>query len=504
MVASVCVLVAAVTVSYWIARSRVQPVLHNVPKQLGIDIQQTSDGFSLSKSEGGRTLYTIRASKAVQFKAGGHADLRNVHIVVYGRAHDRYDQIYGDQFTYNPQTGEVTAVGEVHIDLQGNENGPTKPDQAPPEELKNPLHLVTRSLTFNQKTGIARTDELVEFQTEQATGSARGAYYDSNLNELQLKSDVHIVTTGDHPATITGTGGTIQKTPKQATLFNFKIDQPDRTLTADKGTLLFEADNTVKHAVAEGNVHIESRGPSVIDVMGPRGNLNMGPKNSIEQAIISGGAKFDTRGKSVAHGSADTFILDFEGQNQPSRFHMVKNALMKQDPQPGKSGSGGQPMEIAADQLDFQLANGNQLQTGDTVGKAMITILPMPPGMKPAKSPVKPGQEMGGGNSTTVATAGKFHAIFDDNNRIQALHGWPDSRIVSTTPGEPDKVSTAQKLDVTFASGWRSAEADSDRQLRVSRGLRQSQCGRQVGICRRGNLYAERRDAGAERIAAGD
>ncbi len=35
---------------------------------------------------------------------------------------------------------------------------------------------------------------------------------------------------------------------------------------------------------------------------------------------------------------------------------------------------------------------------------------------------------------------------------MQTLHGWPDSRIVSTTPGQPDKVSTADKLDVTFAA----------------------------------------------------
>ena len=84
-------------------------MLHNVPQQLGIDIQQTSDGFSLSKSEGGRTIYTIKASKAVQFKQGGHAELNNVHIVVYGKNHDRYDQIYGDHFTYDQQTGDIKA-----------------------------------------------------------------------------------------------------------------------------------------------------------------------------------------------------------------------------------------------------------------------------------------------------------------------------------------------------------------------------------------------------------
>jgi|HubBroStandDraft_6_1064221.scaffolds.fasta_scaffold02749_6 lipopolysaccharide export system protein LptA len=448
LVGSVCVLIAAVTLSYWIARSRVQPVLHNVPQQLGIDIQQTSDGFTLSKSEGGRTIYTIKASKAVQFKQGGHAELKNVDIVVYGKNHDRYDQIYGDHFTYDQDTGNITAVGEVHIDLQGNAEGPSKPDQAPPAELKNPLHLVTNALTFNQKTGIAETNDVVNFTTEQARGSAKGAYYDSKQNELELKSDIHIVTTGNRAAVITGTSGVIQKNPRQAVLINARIDQPDRTLTADKGTLLFSPDNTVQHVVAEGNVHVQSRGPSIIDVYGPRGDLNMGPKNTVEQAIVSGGARFDTQGSSVAHGSADTFIVDFEGKNEASKFHMIKNARMKQDPQPGKSGSAGQPMEIAADQLNFQLANGNELQTADTVGKAAITILPSPPGTKPAK-PANPGQEMGGSNSTTVATAGKFHATFEAN-RIHMLHGWPNSKIVSTTPGEPDKTSIADKLDVTF------------------------------------------------------
>ena len=178
------------------------------------------------------------------------------------------------------------------------------------------------------------------------------------------------MTTGDRAAVITGSSGVIQKDPRQAVLMNARIEQPDRTLTADKGTLLFSPDNTVQHVVAEGNVHIQSRGPSIVDVYGPRGDLNMGAKNTVEQAIVSGGAKFDTQGTSVAHGSADTFIVDFEGQNEASKFHMVKNARMKQDPQPGKSGSSGQPMEIAADQLDFQLASGNLLKTADTVGKA--------------------------------------------------------------------------------------------------------------------------------------
>ena len=180
----------------------------------------------------------------------------------------------------------------------------------------------------------------------------------------------------------------------------------------------------------------------------------MGPNNSAQQAILTGGAKFVTRGDNLTHGSADTFILDFDDQNQPARFHMVTNARLHQDPHPGKPGVGpasGQPMDVIADALDFQLANGSDLKTADTIGKAQIVILPNP--AKPvstAKSSDKSAQDMG--NSTTVATAGKFHATFGDGNQMQSLHGAPDSRIVSTSPGQPEKVSTADKLDVAFDS----------------------------------------------------
>src|SRR6516165_9704203 len=127
-------LIVIVSLAYWISTSRTRPTLHSIPQQLGLDIQQTSEGFSISKSEGGRTLYTVRASNAVQFKTGSRADLKNVHIVIYGKAHDRFDQIYGNEFTYDPGSGDVQGIGEVHIDLQGYAEGPTKPDQAPPDE----------------------------------------------------------------------------------------------------------------------------------------------------------------------------------------------------------------------------------------------------------------------------------------------------------------------------------------------------------------------------------
>src|SRR5215471_7697898 len=135
------VFVGLVTGMYFYARSRTRNVLKDVANKLGYDIKQTANGFQFSKSDGKRTLFTVQASKVKEFKVNGRAELHDVTIVLYGRDSSRFDQIYGDDFAFDPATGNVTAQGDVQIDLVDNPSGLTRPDQAPPKELKNPIHL---------------------------------------------------------------------------------------------------------------------------------------------------------------------------------------------------------------------------------------------------------------------------------------------------------------------------------------------------------------------------
>jgi len=82
-------MVATVAGMYFYARLSLRQAVHNVPAKLGLDIQQTAEGFAISKSVEGRTLFTVSASKAVQFKEGGRAELHNVKIVIYFNEGDR-------------------------------------------------------------------------------------------------------------------------------------------------------------------------------------------------------------------------------------------------------------------------------------------------------------------------------------------------------------------------------------------------------------------------------
>jgi lipopolysaccharide export system protein LptA len=430
--AAAIVLVLVVAIVFIIRKLRIQEVTKNIPQtKLPANIQQATQGFTYSYSEGGRTLFTIHAANAQLLKEGGRSTLSEVNIVVYGRQSNRFDQIYGKDFEYDPNTGDITAHGEVHIDLQGYVEGPNRPDQAPPAETKNPIHLRTTGLTFNRKTGIARTDQVIDFRLPQASGTAHGATYDSKSGVMTLKSTIHVTTTGAQPATITAAGGEITKDPRQAVLRTVKLVRAQTTAEANTVTLAFRDDNSIDRMLASGNVQLT--GSDGASVTAPQGELRFDEKNLLRTGALLGGVTIDRSGPSPLHGTAGRITLAFGGNNQLQKISALDTVHFTQV---DRAQTTPQQTEITAAAVDFVLAN-NRLQHGNTSGAAQITIAQAP------KAPAKP--------STTMVTAGTFAFAFDAKNHLRSLHGAPDAKIVSTSPGEPPKTSTSQSLDVAFA-----------------------------------------------------
>src|SRR3954470_12599212 len=256
------------------ARYLLSKALKNKAAKLGIDIQQSTEGFAYSKSEGGRTLFTIRASKAVQLKAGT-AGLHDVNIVIYGREGNRFDQIYGADFEYEPKTGDVKANGEVHIDLQGTAEGDVRPDLAPPKELKNPIHVKTSGLVFNRNTGLANTNERIEFRIPQASGSAVGATYDSKVNRLTLHSDIHLERGGSDPAQLDARSGVITKGSTRVEFSDATIKRGDSNFNAQTLTVYLRQDNTIERLLASGNVDALMKGKGTTHATAPRGEVRL-------------------------------------------------------------------------------------------------------------------------------------------------------------------------------------------------------------------------------------
>jgi len=417
---------------YVYAQYRLKSAVRDLPKKLGVDIQQSTEGFTLSKSEGGRTLFTIRASRAVQYKQGGRAQLSDVNIVVYGRDSNRYDQIYGSGFDYDPQAGTVAATGEVHIDLQAVGDPSERPDQAPPKELKNPIHLKTSGLVFNQKTGIAHTGQVIEFRVPQAEGSATGATYDSRANVLTLESKVDITTTDDRATNIKAARGTITKVPQQQIILeSVRVDQRESSIEANRVNVLVRDDNTIGDIVATGNVRLRNGGENPTEVTAPRADLKMGGKNSIENAVLSGGVQMNGRDQS---GNAGRVTILFAPNNKVRSMRASGDVVIRQQSEGGKN---PQAVEIASGALDLSVVNGRLLQTAQTSGAAQITITPL--------NAPRAGER-------TVVTADRFVAQFE-RNRLSSVRGENNARVVATVPGQPDKVSTSRTMLAQFAAG---------------------------------------------------
>jgi lipopolysaccharide export system protein LptA len=234
--AGAILMVVVVAVMYLYARCRVRNALHDIPQKIGIEIQQTAEGFSISKSDEGRTLFTVSASKAVQFKQGGRAELHDVKIVVYGKDASRFDRITGDDFEYDPASGDVTAKGVVQIDLEANPEGLHAADQTAPQRVKNPIHIEASGLVFNRTTGNASVHGRVIFQTPQASGSAIGIQYVSKSGTLSLLSDISLDTSSPQPAHLTAAHAEILKQPRQVVLSHPRMLRDHQELWSDTAT----------------------------------------------------------------------------------------------------------------------------------------------------------------------------------------------------------------------------------------------------------------------------
>jgi lipopolysaccharide export system protein LptA len=471
LLAATAILLTVVVVGmYFYARFRARNMLATIPSKIGLDIKQTARGFQFSKSDGRRTLFTIEASDLKEFKLNGRAELHNVSIVLYGRDSSRFDQISGDDFAYDPKTGDVTANGDVQIDLVANPAGLASPDQSTPKELKNPIHLKTRGLVFNKETGNATTDARVEFRTPQATGSAVGVKYAGKSNTLTLASRIHVELSGPNPAIIEAQHGIITNEPREIVLDHPRLARVGETLQADQAVFYLGPDNHVESGVATGNVTTETKMASGKGTAAHRGHsavvnseapeqtsevharadqaefLLTGGRALLRTATLSGNVHVEQTGSRPIEGEGGRVILDFAGQNQLQKVHALDGARLAQRAAGSNQGSTSEPQDfdLTATAIDFTVAQGHILERAVTSGAAQITVSAAP---DPAPNSAQATPQR------TLVTAGRFEAQFeaaDGRNHLASIHGAPNVRIINSTGGQPDRVSTSDSVDAAF------------------------------------------------------
>jgi lipopolysaccharide export system protein LptA len=459
---------------YVYARYRVQRAIHQLPAKLGANIQQNTEGFTYSQAMGGHTIFAISASNAVRYKQGGKAELHNVKIVSYGRDSDRLDEITGDDFEYDAQTGDVSAKGRVGIELQAVEAGSSAAD-ASAKRIGSPVHLNTSGLVFNQKTGIAHTSELITFQLPEGTGSAMGATYDSKKNSFELHSDIHLLTSGPKPVSSRAANALFRQESQELMLTDLRAESGIRRLEAQQVVLHLRQDNTVERADATGGIYGRVLGQRSAQLHAANASFTFGAQNHATKGRLGGGVTWESAGSTASRGNAGQVLLAFGANNQIKsaqfrenvdvvQFSSIQNGesagLSQAEPngvQNPKSPQSGATMpqetqvvqqprgtEFHGDGLDLLVAGGARLETATTSGAAQIVLNNV--GERVASSADK-------ATGKTIITASRFEAKFVKDNRISTLAGSAPVKIVSSTAGQPDRISQSQDLLATFSNG---------------------------------------------------
>jgi lipopolysaccharide export system protein LptA len=429
------VLIAVILGFFALTRYKLSHFGRDLPAKLGVNIQQDANGFTFSKSQGGHTLFTLHASKLIQYKGGGRATLHNVSITLYGKDGTRNDHVYGNDFEYDPAQGIARALGPVHLDVQA----PAGTRGTVPQNRT--VHAETSGVIFNQKTGEANTDAPVKFSVADAQGTAVGASYDANEGVLILQRDVHFtaqLTKG--PLVLAAEHAEFNLDIRQLALLKDDVRYAGEHTTSDEALLSFRQDGTV--AKADANGHVNMQDDEGRELHASVAEVLMDARGNTQQATLDGGLLFSANeGPHSIHGDANQGFLQLGPDGELKRAEM-HNAVTVVDQEIGPPedphGSITREVKGSTVTIDFvPSAEGHaEAQKLMASGGAVLTEHTIYSDSPP---------------QNTVMKGDVIQATLHEGRALDTLQAQGNTYLTNTNPSGVSQTSTGDTLDVTFA-----------------------------------------------------
>ncbi len=411
----------------------------DLPGRLGADISQTANGFTYSQSQRGHTLFTIHASKIVQYK-GNQAELHDVAITLYGpEGSHRQDRISGSNFLYEKDSGLVTARGPVEIDMASPAAG-AGTGAAPPDTI----HVQTSDLRFDQRSGEAQTTKALAFTLPRASGKAIGGDYNSKTGVLVLETAVELhADQNGSPSVVYAEHAQLLRDSHVAYLLRARSEYEGGQNSADTAVLQFRPDGSLEHLDAHDHVHMLSSDGA--ELYASTAAADFDAKSQPLGARAGGGVNFisDTP-ESNMHGNAVDGALQFSAGDKGkavlrhAQFHNAVSFVVLE------KSFGGDPRatstrEMTASTMDVDFAPGpdgqSLAQKAVAAGGATVNFHDLPFGAPPKHTAIH-GEQL-------VATIA-------DGHQIRQLDGTGGTTVTDYAPDGATDTSTGDSLHATF------------------------------------------------------
>jgi len=432
-------LVALVVLGIYTVRairaSRSHPAQASVPAS----VKQQMQTFSYNGIEQNRTVFTIRASQATQFKANAPAVLEDVWITIYGREGDRTDNIHTRECSYEQKTGGIQCKGEVTIDLQGTPGASGSPQSS--------MHITTSNLTFDGQTGEASSPAPVEFTLPQGEGDGVGVAYSTRSAIVRVEHGVHFRAnaserSGGGPVNVSAASLELRSKDHRATLMGpVEIDSSGRELSAEKVSLTLDANFHITNVVAEGNPSVRMvHGGDTVLASAARFDASFNAAGWVEQIDADGDVNASRRtpdGNQRFSSDRAQFML--EPTHNLLRELVATGNVAAESDQSGVS----QTLKTASLRVDFG--------PGRQPGQRRITSAQT---LSPATIDTKSADE------TTTIHGPKFTAQFNEEGHLAGLVGSTGVELRRLSGNSEPQTSSADVLQVSFTPDgqWGTAE----------------------------------------------
>jgi lipopolysaccharide export system protein LptA len=448
-----------------------------VPKPLPSNVSQQFSGYSYTRSDNGREIFTIRAARTVSIQ-GDVTVLNDVTVEVFGRTGNQHDLIRTRACDYNRKTKELLAEGNVLIELNAPpdanpDNFPSGQELALPRASADkkdggriPVFLETKHLSFIRQGSLVVTDAPVRFRAGDATGTAQGLDYATRDDWVELKRDVVIEMDRRDgvplpaPLRLEAARLRFEKSTGIVTLEGpLEITQMDERVSAANGKVHLDARNRVVATELEGDVKIHVPLPdSLIDGSAARMVAEFDPVTTeVRQIRAEDGVQaVSAEDGRLTHLVARTLQVDFSGTHARPKggiavgdvrvISEATRAAKRASTEEKNSGVtlAGSKQDLTASAVRFTFAPGGRLlREAETVGSGKMVLV------------------SGSGNAgPRVVSADPFVLDFDLQGRPAELRGLSKVKMVftpapSARPATPDAVTNSDKLVATFDSSGR-------------------------------------------------
>jgi lipopolysaccharide export system protein LptA len=421
----------AVVLTYWGGSNH-----HNGPVQIPPspppDVNQQLSGYTFTRSQQGRPVFTVHAARTVSYQESKSTTLEDVMVEIYGHKGDSGDILRTDRCEYNPQSGDFLAAGPVQIQIAAHSA------ETPGSGIRGKHRVVvdTSKVAYHHEDDLADTDEPVKFRMGSASGTANGMTYAIQDGWLELKRNVAVdLAQGTEknpqpPMHLTAAALRYDKDGGSLALTGpVEVTQGKSRAIADSASVQLDDHNRLSRVILEGNAKAFDENPlrsMELDAHRVQGDFDAG-SGELRHITAEKDVTGESKGKrSISHLTAHRVDLDLGGKH-PQPLHGVAkgDVHINLESQPvitlaEKTVAAKAPEKkaLAADEVRFGFWPGaHGLKDAETGGPGTLTISPSDP---------KTGER--------VINAGQFLMTFDPRSRIESLRGQAPTKVLFYPP----------------------------------------------------------------------